>query len=587
MSRIRTLLLVATALIGVGAILADEKPADAKAAKKAKQEARLKALARAADKAAAKAKKETEAKKEADDKAKADAAKAKSDEQAKSKSEASKPKVLPVSTLDFRPLTKKIDEEINQRLAAEKIPASRKTDDAEFIRRLYLDLTGVIPSAEKAAEFIDSKDAGKRAKAIDDLLAGPAFGKHQADIWDNLMFQRTTDNRAVKKEPLTEWLEKQFNDNVSWDKIVTEVLTSTGSQDENGASTFFLASLSADKMVDATSKLFMGIKMECTQCHNHPFTGWKQNEYWGMAAFFMKVRIQGNTKNAKNGGTPGVMENARGRQRNLPISAKNVPAKFFQGEEPKVSASEPMRPVLAKWLTSPENKFFSRAWANRVWGQLFGAGIVNPIDDMHDERVPSHPELLQELAKQFAQSGFDVRFLYRAICNSDTYQRTSKPVPGNEKDTTLFSHMNIKALTPEQLYDSLTAVLGEPGRDARNRQKPAANAKRGPVGPRDGFIAFFETGDNSKATDYDAGIPQALRLMNNPYTARNSSNVARAIARGTSAEQAIEKLYLHTLSRRPTPEEMKKLSAYVAKNSDGYGDILWALLNSSEFTLNH
>jgi Protein of unknown function (DUF1553)/Protein of unknown function (DUF1549) len=579
MSRFRTLLVVMAALVGLGTVLADDaKKPDAKTVKQARQEARRKAAAEEAAKAKAEA--DAKAKAKADAEA---AAKAKADAEAKKKSEQAKS----TPKLDYHPLTKTVDSEITKRLIAEKIPASPRADDAEFIRRVYLDLTGVIPPAHKAAEFIDSKDADKRAKLVDELLDGPAFAKHQADIWDNLLFQRTTDNRAVKMEPLTTWLEEKFTTGATWDKIVSEILTATGTQEENGASTYFLSTLSADKMVDSTSKLFMGIKMECTQCHNHPFTGWKQNEYWGMAQFFMKVRVQGNTKNAKNGATPGVTESGQGRQRNLPESAKAVPAKFFKGEEPKVSRNEPMRPVLAKWLTSADNKYFSRAWANRVWGQLFGLGIVNPIDDMHDERVPSHPELLQELSRQFAASGFDVRFLYRAICNSDTYQRTSKPAAGNEKDTTLFSHMNIKAFTPEQLYDSLTAILGDPGREARNRANTAANAKRGPVGPRDQFVAFFETSDNSKATEYDAGIPQALRLMNNPFTARNSTRAANEIARGASKEQAIEKLYLSTLARRPTSDEMKKLTDYVAKNSDGLGDILWALLNSSEFTLNH
>ncbi len=400
MSKLRIILVMTAALAGVGTMLADQKPRDAKAAQKAKREARLKARAEAAEKAAAEAKKEAEEK-------------AKEEREAKENAAEIKAKLSSLPKHEFHSLTKKIDEEINKRLAAEKIPASPKADDAEFMRRLYLDLTGVIPPSDKAAQFIDSKDPNKRAKLIDEMLTSPAFGKHQADIWDNLLFQRTTDNRAVKKEPLTEWLEKQFDDGVTWNKIVSEILTSTGTQEENGASTFFLASLSADKMVDATSKLFMGIKMECAQCHNHPFTAWKQNDYWGMAAFFMNVRVQGNTKNAKKGATPGVTENVRGRQRNLPISAKKLPPKFFQADEAKVTRNEPLRPVLAKWLTSPDNKYFSRAWANRVWGQMFGVGIVNPIDDMHDERVPSHPELLKELAKQFAASDFDIRFLYR------------------------------------------------------------------------------------------------------------------------------------------------------------------------------
>jgi hypothetical protein len=492
--------------------------------------------------------------------------------------------------LDHLALARRIDEEIDKRLDAEKISTSAAADDAEFVRRVYLDLTGVIPSAAKVAEFIDSKAATKRAMLIDQLLESPEFGRHMADIWDKLLFHRMTDNRAIKAEPLTHWLEEKFNANVHWNKLVSELLTATGTQEENGASTYFLAALTADKMVDSASRLFMGVKLECAQCHNHPFTGWKQNDYWGMAAFFMKVRVQGNTKNAKNGGTPGISESDRGRQKNLPESAKALPPKFFQGDQPKVNSVEPLRPVLAKWLTSQTNKYFSRAFVNRVWGQLLGTGIVNPIDDMHDDRIPSHPELLAEMARQFAESDFDIKFLYRAICNSNVYQRTSKPANGNASDSVYFSHMNIKAFTAEQLYDSLVTVLGVPTND-RGGAKKAGNAKKGgPVGPRDQFAAFFNVGDGSSATEYEEGIPQALRLMNSPFTARNSAPVARRLTQGMGQDQALDALYLTALSRRPSTEEKARLSEYIKKSDSrdsAYGDILWALLNSSEFTLNH
>jgi hypothetical protein len=486
-------------------------------------------------------------------------------------------------------LARAIDEEIGKRLAEEKVPVSPRSDDAEFVRRVYLDLTGVIPTAAKAVEFIDRKDPAKRAQLIDELLASPAFGRHMADIWDKVLFQRVTDNRAIKIDPLTDWLQERFNAGMGWDRMVRELITATGTQEENGAATYFLAALTADKMVDSVSRAFMGIKIECTQCHNHPFTGWKQADYWGMAAFFMKVRIQGNPRNANRGGTPGVVESDRGRQRNLPDSAKVLPPKFFQGQQPATSAAEPLRPVLAQWLTSPANPFFSRAFANRVWGQLFGGGIINPIDDMHEERIASHPALLALLAKRFAAGGFDVKSLFRGICRSDAYQRTSRPAAGNESDHLLFSHMNIKVLTPEQLFDSLVAVLGEPGGRGAAR-RPAQNAGRGPATPRDQFIAFFDPGEGSRATDYQDGIPQALRLMNGPFLARNSLTVAREITRGLPQPQAMSRLYLTVLSRRPTAEESARLTAYAARaesRESAYGDVLWALLNSSEFTLNH
>ncbi|HLW66883.1 MAG TPA: DUF1549 domain-containing protein [Gemmataceae bacterium] len=495
------------------------------------------------------------------------------------------------------PLTKKIDEAIAKKLEEEKLPASPKADDAEFLRRVYLDLTGVIPNVEKTKAFLDDKDPNKRAKLIDELLASPVFGKHEGDVWTKLMFQRLTENRGIRVDPLREWLEDRFVQGESWDKIVTGLLTATGTQEENGASTYFLAALSADKMTDSISRLFLGVKIECAQCHNHPFVSYKQNDYWALAAFFMKVRLDGNPKNPNpKGRVPSIVEisatQGKGvaRQKNLPEAAKFLPPKFLKGEQANVEDKEPLRPVFAKWLTEKENPYFGRAWANRVWGQLFGVGIINPIDDMHEERVPSHPELLDELAKVFVAQDFDVRFLYRAICNSETYQRTSIPVAGNEADRTYFSHMPIKVLTAEQLYDSLNAVVSVAnlGREIP-KDKAAAFAaaqKRGALTARDQFVAFFDAGE-TQAISYESGIPQVLRLMNSPQYARGASLVAQNLTRGLAKDQAIEKLYLTAFSRRPTSAEMEKMTKYVDDHpTDGFGDILWVLLNSSEFALN-
>jgi hypothetical protein len=339
------------------------------------------------------------------------------------------------------------------------------------------------------------------------------------------------------------------------------------------------------------------VKIECAQCHNHPFVSYKQNDYWALAAFFMKVRLQGNPRaagNAKGQNLPAIQEisdvGKGGRQKNLPEAAKFLPPKFLKGEPAKVEDKEPLRPVFAKWLTGKENPYFARAWANRVWGQLFGLGIINPIDDMHEERVPSHPELLQELAAEFTAHDFDVRFLYRAICNSETYQRTSIPVAGNEADRTYFSHMPIKVLTAEQLYDSLTFVLGsarpDSPRDKAQLQALAAQKGRGGITARDQFVAFFDSGE-IQATSYESGIPQVLRLMNAPQYARGATAAAQTLTRGLDREKAIEKLYLTALSRRPTSAEIEKMTKYVEDHpTDGYGDILWVLLNSSEFALN-
>jgi hypothetical protein len=254
--------------------------------------------------------------------------------------------------------------------------------------------------------------------------------------------------------------------------------------------------------------------------------------------------------------------------------------------------SAPYRPVLAKWLTSAENHFFARAMANRLWAHFFGRGIVDPVDDMHDGNPPSHPELLQELASQFAANHFDVKLLIRAICNSKTYQRTSKPNDKDDSGGNLFAHMAIKVNSPEQLYDSLLLVVGPPGRETP-RPRPGANQANNRAGPnaRTQFVNFFMNEDGSDPTQYQAGIPQALRLMNSPQLSGGSVVLDQALKTLHTPAQIIEQLYLATLSRRPTPAETQRLASHVHKHGadarKAYRDILWALLNSSEFALNH
>jgi hypothetical protein len=491
--------------------------------------------------------------------------------------------------LDATGVSGLIDRAIHERLLAGKIELSPPAGDAEFLRRVYLDILGVIPPADKAAAFLDSKDPAKRAKLIEELLASPLYGRHLADIWSTLLLPRTSDNRRVQFEPMRQWLEERFNKNQPWDQMVTDLVTASGEQDQNGAVTFFVANQTVDKFTDQVTRLFLGVQLQCAQCHNHPFTGWKQAEYWGMAAFFMKVRPD-NAKQAKNKSSLAVSEvsGPRGGKNKLPESAKIVPAKFLGGAEPKLNSSEPYRPVLARWMTAPGNPFFARAMVNRVWGQFFGTSFVNPVDNMHDGNPPSHPELLQSLANQFVANQFDLKFLIRAICNSETYQRSSRPLAGNEEDDKLYSHMPIKVLTPEQLFDSLAAVSG-PGDQNGDRVRPKQAAKGAPVGRRAQFVAFFQGAEEASITEYQAGIPQALRLMNSNEFRQGSALVNQVAKPNVTAASALTQIYLTTLSRRPTPEEMQRLTAYVQKKDTkaAYGDIVWAILNSSEFTLNH
>jgi hypothetical protein len=313
-------------------------------------------------------------------------------------------------------------------------------------------------------------------------------------------------------------------------------------------------------------------------------------------------------------------------KRGLPDSAKIVPAKFLGSDEAKTNPREPLRPVLAAWITKANNPYFSRAMVNRTWSLLFGRGFVNPVDDMHDANAPSHPELLADLSKQFAADGFDLKNLFRALCNTRTYQRTSKSA-GAKADVPaeLFARMAVKVLTPEQLFDSIVQVVGNPDRQQQGRKdgkggkgqfankggfankgllgakpnqdnKDNKDAKNDPLmalrqqmfAPRNQFVSFFK-GEDPDPTEYQAGIPQALRLMNGPQFNNAMAN-SPLVRSGKPVQLAVQELYLASLSRRPSPHELQRAVGYVSRQSEqrqGLSDVLWAILNSSEFSLNH
>ena len=513
-----------------------------------------------------------------------------------------------------------IDRAVDARLAQEKLPASPRADDAEFLRRAYLDVTGRIPTAEQAAAFLDSTAPDKRRKLIDDLLADPNYGRHFGIIWSDLIVNRDDANRVLNTAPFKKWLADSFNENRGWDEIVRDLLTSAGTVEQDPAALFFVANrdmntLAPSKVVGTAANLFMGIQLQCAECHNHAFIKeWKQTDFWGMAAFFNQTRAAGGRQGAMNtpvsiaegaapaggGRRPGMgfaRPTLRGAQIEIPDATdprrrtgKVVKAKFFQDAEPALEDKGPFRPVLAEWLTSPENKYFAPAAVNRMWGHFFARGFVNPLDDMHDENPPSHPELLRLLADEFTASEFDLKHLIRCVMNSRAYQRTSKPLPENNDDTKLFSHQAVKVMSPEVLYDSLCLALGVT--ELRTTAGPARGGfgagPRGPGGgPREAFVRFFSTKEEGDdGTEMGFGIPQFLRLMNSRQFNESGAAIDRVMEDEAAPDKVIESLFLTALARRPTPAEAQKLAAYVARKEtpkDGYVGVLWVLVNSAEF----
>ncbi len=479
-------------------------------------------------------------------------------------------------------IARRIDERIDERLKAAAIPASAAAADAEFIRRVYLDLQGVVPPAEHVRSFLDDDTPDKRSKLIDQLLADPRFAAHLADIWDDYLIP-AADDLLSSKPRLTEWLEESFRSK-SWDRIAQELITASGHRDENAAVTYLLKgrqTLTPAEMTDLVSQYFLGVRLNCAQCHDHPFAGWTQNDYWGVAALFTQIQYT-DRRQLKSGV---IRDEPAVDLSKLDDADKLRTPRFLDGTQPQTGRDVPHRQTLARWVTSSENPYFARAMVNRMWSQFFGRGLVEPVDDMHEGNPPTHPELLDELTERFVASGFDLRDLCRAICNSATYQRTSMPAPSNEQDATLYSRMTVKVLTPEQFYDSLLVVM------------PATSERKrfgGNDDPREEFVRFFRSEGEPNPTAYERGIPQTLRMMNSPQLfspLSESAAVRRIIEPATSAAEAIERLYLHVLARRPTDDERRVLDNYLTRHpgerEQAYAEILWALINGSEFSLNH
>ena len=488
-----------------------------------------------------------------------------------------------------------IDQHVESRLSDEDVQPAPSADDAEFLRRIHLDLHGLIPTREQAATFLADTDEGKRARLVDALLASPRYGEHLADIWQAYLMSPLADDQPSRAERLRHWLAKEFNAS-TWDRIATGLLTATGKMEENPAVTYLIEGRlprSVPDLTDLTSRYFMGVRLNCAQCHDHPFVNWKQQDFWGMAAFFAQVQTPGRAKQVYQ---LGVVDDPRLtlsvlREAGM-IDGFMPRAPTFLGGEEMAAGKGPGRAALATWLTSPQNPYFARAMVNRTWWRLFGRGIVQPVDDMHERNAPTHPELLELLARRFAESGFDLKFLTRAIVLSRAYQRTSRPGESSsqpavaaaaERQAALFGRMSIKVLSAGQLYDSLETTFGPPAKT------PGLDARQG---ARREFTQFFGEDGDPDPTAYRRGIPHLLRLMNSAqFAGRNlDAIVDRFSASNRAPEDVAADLFLAILSRRPTADERARFSAYardVGSAREAYRELAWALMMTSEFSLNH
>lgn len=511
---------------------------------------------------------------------------------------------------DVTKLAARIDEHIAAGWEAAGVTPAPLADDAEFLRRTYLNLAGTIPPVWEVREFLADTDAEKRRKLVDRLLDHPGYVNHLADSWRRWMIpEADLDQQSRFLAPSFEgWLRDKFIDNTPYDEIARELITCQVSGNEREGAVAYIRAKDAkpENVAASVSRLFLGIQLDCAQCHDHPFAKWKQEEFWSMAAFFSGIEGEqlGN-----------ITDDTSRRQITIPDKDTVVQARFIDQTTPEWTDASQSRVVLADWITQGEQTYFSRSGANRVWAHLFGRGLVDPPDDFDENNPPSHPELLDDLAREFAAHNYDFKFLIRAITASDAYQRSSRQTDPSQSDPRWLGRMPIKGLTPRQLADSLMQATGVYEQTSL-RNRAFNNGQTSTV-----IEALFENPGDSVA-DPQTTILQSLGLMNGQFISQQTepatSNTLSAVIQSPflDLDGKIETLYLAALSRQPTEEELGRLRSYVdSKPNESPGlfqtlvnqaksfgqpdaisvneqdqalaDIFWALLNSSEFLFNH
>jgi hypothetical protein len=508
-----------------------------------------------------------------------------------------------VAPIEYAALAQAIDRSLAARWEKERVTPAPHAGDAEFLRRVSLDVAGRIPPVSEARAFLGSTDPQKRWKLVERLLAGPAHANHMTDIWLELLVPeaKATVQIALFAGDFQVWLRKQFTDGVGYDKIVRELLTvpatngqmalnAAGAQNIKPSPFAFIAAKEGkpENLTASTSRTFLGIRLECAQCHNHPFANWKRDEFWGMAAFFAGIERRGNG---------GVLFQATDTldkyEIEVPGSKRIVQASFLDGRKVERNKGTSARAKLADWVTSRDNPYFARAAANRVWFQFFGAGLVDPVDDMSAVADAIHSELLDLLADQFAAHDFDLKYLIRAITSSRAYQLSSAGGSPSSNVYRLFGRMPVRGLTPEQLFDSLIMATGLP-REA----VPPGGMFIGNNSLRGEFIERFAS-QEERPTDRQTSILQALTLMNgrlvDDATSLGQGATLSAVANSDFLDTTgrIETLYLAALTRPPRLEELERLIPYVERGGPtldtkkALADVFWSLLASAEFVFNH
>nr|MDQ3331187.1 DUF1549 and DUF1553 domain-containing protein [Planctomycetota bacterium] len=494
-----------------------------------------------------------------------------------------------------------IDEHVLAKLQTLRIPPSPPASDAEFLRRVHLDTIGLPPTPDDVREFLAAADPLKRQRLIDRLLAQPEFVDYWTYRWSDLLLVNGEKLKPKQVEAYSSWVREQVAQNTPWHEFARKIVTASGASAESGAANFFVLHQDAQDMSETISMTFLGMAINCARCHDHPLEKWTNDQYYGMANLFGRVRAKGDDDNriifvADRGD---VVQPRTGKpQPPRPLDAPPI------AED---SSDEDRREYLADWLTSPENPYFAKAIINRVWANFFGVGIVEAVDDLRLTNPPSNQPLFDALERDFIASGYDLQHLMRTILVSQTYQRSSVPLAGNETDTRFFSHYYPRRLKAEVLLDAVSQATLAPTKFA---EKPlGTRALQLPdVKVASYFLDTFGRPDRLQTCECERSdmpsMKQVLNLMNGDTVNEKLSRVpdekqgwtdnriGLTLASGVSNDQIVEDAYLATLGRFPTEEEQAQLLAVLAETPAdsrrvAIEDLYWGLLTSKEFLFQH
>jgi hypothetical protein len=491
------------------------------------------------------------------------------------------------------PASNFVDSLVYDKLKQLQIVPSEPCSDEEFVRRAYLDADGRLPRPEETVVFLGSHDPNKRGKLVDDLVDSADCAAFWTLKWCDVLRANSKKLEPAGVRKFRRWVYESVLADKPLDQMARELLTSQGSVFENPAANYWRASRDPQDATETTAQLFLGIRIQCAKCHNHPFERWSQDNYYGIAAAFARVgrRPGGNAKDEE------VVFRENAGEIQQPRTGQTMKVHLLLKGDVDVPSDEDRRAVFASWLTASDNPFFARTCVNRIWGHLMGRGIVEPVDDFRDSNPPSNAKLLDELAHQFVTHGYSSKWVMRTIMHSHIYELSARKNEFNKDDELYFSHANTRMLTAEQLLDAICSVTNVP--EHFTGLPAGTRAVELPDPPTDNyFLKIFGQPQREMACQCerstDSNLSQALQMINGPVVHNKlrdeSGRIPQMIKSGKKNDEIIASLYLTALSRQPAAEEMSASRAHIARSSDrrqALEDIGWAILNCKEFLFQH